>query len=62
MPPIVIDAFVGAEVPPEYAQTRYDLVTLLKEFDAATVYPRLEELAQIEADIVRELAIRPAMH
>lgn len=34
VPPVVIDAFVGAEVPPEYAQTKYDLVSLLKEFDA----------------------------
>ena len=35
---------------------------LLKEFDAATVYPRLEELMQIETDIIRELELRPAMH
>ncbi len=32
--PVIIDAFVGAEIPPEYAQTKYDLVSLLKEFDA----------------------------
>lgn len=31
--PIVIDAFVSATIPPEYVQTRYDLVNLLREFD-----------------------------
>jgi tRNA-(ms[2]io[6]A)-hydroxylase len=35
---------------------------LLKEFDTQIVYPRLEELMQIEADIIKELEIRPAMH
>ena len=35
---------------------------LLKEFDEAIVYPRLEELMKIEADIIQNLAIRPAMH
>ncbi len=31
--PIVIDAFVSGAIPPEYVQTRYDLVNLLREFD-----------------------------
>ncbi|NND99044.1 MAG: ABC transporter permease [Pirellulaceae bacterium] len=30
--PIVIDAFISAEVPEQYARTRYELVNLLKEF------------------------------
>jgi ABC-2 type transport system permease protein len=30
--PIVIDAFVSAEIPEIYAQTRYELINLLKEF------------------------------
>ena len=32
--PILIDAYVSNEVPPEYVRTRYDLVSLLREFDA----------------------------
>ena len=35
---------------------------LLKEFDAEQVYPRLEELMEIEADIIPGLELRPAMH
>ena len=35
---------------------------LLKEFDASLVYPRLEELVAIEADILPKLEIRAAMH
>jgi ABC-2 type transport system permease protein len=31
--PIVIDAYVSDNVPPEYVRTRYDLVNLLREFD-----------------------------
>jgi len=30
--PIVIDAFISADVPEQYARTRYELVNLLKEF------------------------------
>lgn len=35
---------------------------LLQEFDAATVYPRLEELLRIEAEIIPTLELRPALH
>ena len=35
---------------------------LVKEFDDNTVYPRLEELMKIEADIIQGLELRPAMH
>jgi len=35
---------------------------LLKEFDENLVYPRLEELVAIEADILPTLEVRPAMH
>jgi len=35
---------------------------LLKEFDEKQVYPRLAELVKIEADIIQNLTIRPAMH
>ena len=30
--PIVVDAYLSADVPEQYAKTKYDLVTLLKEF------------------------------
>lgn len=32
--PIVIDAYISSDIPEQYAKTRYDLVTLLKEFQA----------------------------
>jgi ABC-2 type transport system permease protein len=32
--PIVIDAFVSGEVPEDYVQTRFNLVSLLREFEA----------------------------
>lgn len=35
---------------------------LLKEFDEDLVYPRLEELMAIEAEIVPTLELRPALH
>ena len=35
---------------------------LLKEFEQDTIYPRLEELLKLEADIVSTLAFRPALH
>lgn len=31
---VVIEAFVGAQVPEQYVQTKYSLISLLKEFDA----------------------------
>ncbi len=34
----------------------------LKEYDADRVYPRLHELAAAEAEIIRDLAWRPALH
>ncbi|MEZ6134403.1 MAG: Gldg family protein [Pirellulaceae bacterium] len=32
--PIVVDAYISSEIPEQYSKTRYDLVTLLKEFEA----------------------------
>lgn len=32
--PIVIDAYISTDIPEQYAKTKYDLVTLLKEFQA----------------------------
>ncbi len=33
LPPVTIDAYVGAETPAEFVQTRYDLLNLLREVD-----------------------------
>ena len=35
---------------------------LLQEFDEQTVYPRLQELLELEAQIVGKLEFRPALH
>ena len=35
---------------------------LLQECDETIVYPRLEELTQLEANIVQNLPLRPALH
>lgn len=35
---------------------------LLKEFDADVIYPRLEQLMEIEAEILPTLELRPALH
>jgi tRNA-(ms[2]io[6]A)-hydroxylase len=35
---------------------------LLKEHDEGKIYPRLSELMEIEAEIVADLPLRPAMH
>jgi ABC-2 type transport system permease protein len=32
--PIVIDAYISADIPEQYSKTKYDLITLLKEFRA----------------------------
>ncbi len=32
--PIMIEAFIGAQVPEQYVQAKYSLISLLKEFDA----------------------------
>ncbi len=32
--PILIEAYISSDLPPEYVQIRYELVNLLKEFDA----------------------------
>ena len=33
-PPVVIDAFVGDQIPPDYVKTRNELVTRLRDFEA----------------------------
>lgn len=45
--PIVIDAYISADVPEQYAKTRYDLITLLKEFQAIASSQRVKLQVQI---------------
>jgi len=66
--PVVIDAFIGASVPEAYVQTRFDLISLLKEFDALSggkIDVRLhEDLATFgeEAALARDrFGIQPTM-
>ncbi len=49
--PIVIDAYISADVPEQYAKTRYDLVTLLKEFEAMAASQRVKLQVQINDNI-----------
>ena len=45
--PIVIDAYISNEIPEQYAKTRYDLVTLLKEFQALASSRKVKLQVQI---------------
>lgn len=49
--PIVIDAYISADIPEQYAKTRYDLVTLLKEFEAIAASQRVKLQVQINDNI-----------
>ncbi len=49
--PIVIDAYISADIPEQYAKTRYDLVTLLKEFQAIASSQRVKLQVQINENI-----------
>lgn len=49
--PIVIDAYISADIPEQYAKTRYDLVTLLKEFEAMAASQRVKLQVQINDGI-----------
>lgn len=49
--PIVIDAYISADIPEQYAKTRYDLVTLLKEFEAMAASQRVKLQVQINDNI-----------
>lgn len=49
--PIVIDAYISADVPEQYAKTRYDLLTLLKEFEAIASSQRVKLQVRINDNL-----------
>jgi ABC-2 type transport system permease protein len=49
--PIVIDAYISADIPEQYAKTRYDLVTLLKEFEAIASSQRVKLQVRINDNL-----------
>ncbi|MCA9195361.1 MAG: Gldg family protein [Planctomycetales bacterium] len=49
--PIVIDAYISRDIPEQYSKTRYDLVTLLKEFQALASSRKIKLQVQINEDI-----------
>jgi len=63
--PIVIEAFVGAQMPEQYVQTRYSLISLLKEFDARSqdievrIYDELETFSDEAAMAEERFGIVP---
>lgn len=58
--PIVIDAYISKDIPEQYAKTRYDLVTLLKEFQALASSRKVKLQVQINDGLETsgEVAIR----
>lgn len=49
--PIVIDAYISSDIPEQYAKTRYDLVTLLKEFQALASSRKVKLQVQINDNV-----------
>ncbi len=49
--PIVIDAYISADMPVQYAKTKYDLVNLLKEFQALSSSRGVELQVRINDDL-----------
>ena len=65
--PVIIDAFVSARVPENYVQTKFNLISRLKEFDAMSggkievrLRDNLEAFSE-EASVAEKLGIRPTM-
>ncbi|MGE0758208.1 MAG: Gldg family protein [Pirellulaceae bacterium] len=66
--PIYVDAFISAQVPELYAQTRFNLVSLLKEFDAMSggkvkvrLHENLEPFSEEASLAEKSYGIRPTM-
>ncbi|MEC7597582.1 MAG: Gldg family protein [Planctomycetota bacterium] len=64
--PIQIEAYIAPEVPSEYAQTRYDLLTLLREFDAlggsrlqVTIHNNVEPFSEMASLAEQRFGIKP---
>ncbi len=49
--PIVIDAYISADIPEQYAKTKYDLITLLKEFRALATSRGVDLQVRINDDL-----------
>ncbi|MEM8734386.1 MAG: Gldg family protein, partial [Planctomycetota bacterium] len=49
--PIVIDAYISSDIPEQYAKTKYDLTTLLKEFQALASSRKVKLQVQINDGI-----------
>lgn len=66
--PIIIDAFISSEVPEAYVQTKYNLISLLKEFDAMSagkikvnLHDNLEPFSEEAALAEDRFGIQPTM-
>lgn len=67
--PIVIDAFISADIPELYAKTRYELINLLKEFESeaakrgreirVNLYDRIELFSEDAALAAERFGIEP---
>ncbi len=67
--PIVVDAYISSDIPEQYAKTRYDLITLLKEFEALAssrkvklqvqIYDNLETSGEEAQRAVKQYGIQP---
>ncbi|GAB5401992.1 MAG: Gldg family protein [Aureliella sp.] len=67
--PIVIEAYISKDIPEQYAKTRYDLVTLLKEFQALAssrkvklqvqIYDSLEPSGEVAVRAEKQYGIVP---
>ncbi len=65
--PIVIEAYISADMPVQYAKTRYDLINLLKEFRAISsdlqvrINDELEPSSEMAASAVKQYGIEPQL-
>jgi ABC-2 type transport system permease protein len=69
--PIVIDAYISSNIPEQYSKTKYDLISLLKEFDSRAsangvdlqvrIYDELEPSSEIAASAEKQYGIEPQM-
>lgn len=64
--PIVIEAFIGVQVPEQYVQAKYSLISLLKEFDAMSggkidvrIHENLETFSEEAALAQQRFGITP---
>jgi ABC-2 type transport system permease protein len=65
-PPITITAYIGSDIPSEFVRTKYDLVNLLREFDAlggkrvkVDLYQGIEPFSEQAVLAAKRFGIRP---